>query len=290
MTPKLVIHGGAGSLEGTLNKAPKIQDALSEIVSESYQFLLKTNARETVIHAVKYLEDNPLFNAGTGSKLQRDGKIRMSAAIMDSNSEKFSGVINIQNVKNPIEIAEYLSDKKNYVLAGDRATHFARKKGYVNYNPTTIDRSQEHEKKLIGDTGTVGAVALDSDGCIAVATSTGGIGGEIPGRVSDTPTVAGNYANKFAGVSSTGIGEQIVNHSLASRIVIRVQDGLDLYTAVEKTMSESRKQQYKFGIIAIDNLGNIQVGKTSDIVYYAWNDGDKFEVFDITLKCDEGNM
>lgn len=290
MTPKLVIHGGAGSLEGTLHKAPSIQAALTEIVSESYQFLLKANARETVIHAVKCLEDNPLFNAGTGSKLQRDGKIRMSAAIMDSKSGKFSGVINIQNVKNPIEIANHLKDKKNTVIAGARATHYARKLGYAHYDPTTEDRSKEYENKLLGETGTVGAVALDNTGCIAVATSTGGIGGEIPGRVSDTPTVAGNYANKFAGVSSTGIGEDIVNHSLASRIAIRVQDGLDLHTAVEKTMSESKQQQFKYGIIAIDNLGNIQVGKTSDIVYYAWNDGDEFEIFDITLKCDEGNM
>lgn len=281
MIPKLIIHGGAGSLEGTIHKAPAIQSALSEIVSESYHILEQSNAKTAVIHAVKLLEDNPLFNAGTGSKLQRDGKVRMSAAIMDSETGKFSGVINIQNVKNPIDIAVHLGNKKNTVLAGARATHFARKLGYPHYDPVTEDRNIEYRNKLIGETGTVGAVALDTNGCIAAATSTGGIGGETPGRVSDTPTVAGNYANSFAGVSGTGIGEQIVNSALASRIVVRVQDGASLKDAVEKTMRETEKNQYKYGVIAIDKNGNIQVGKTSDIIFYAWNTGSNMEVFDI---------
>ena len=280
MTPKLVIHGGAGKLEGTIHKVEAMQSALLEIVSKSYKVLNNEDARTAVVYAVKCLEDNPLFNAGTGSKLQKDGKIRMSAAIMDSQSNKFSGVINIQNVKNPIEVANYLNNKKNTVLGGKEATHFARKIGFANYNPITKERYQEFEKNILGESGTVGAVAIDKKRNITAATSTGGMGGETPGRISDTPTVAGNYANEFSGVSSTGIGEQIVNHALSSRIVTRVQDGLSLKDSVEKTMREADKHQYNFGVITIDNNGNIVIDKTCEIIYYAWFDGKNISVFD----------
>ena len=108
---------------------------------------------------------------------------------------------------------------------------------------------------------------------VASATSTGGIGGEISGRVSDTPTVAGNYANKFAGVSATGIGEQIVNISLASKITTRVEDGMKLQESVALSMDEAKKLEYNLGIIAIDYSGNVIVDKTCEIIYYAYYDG-----------------
>src|SRR5690606_36471374 len=101
-------------------------------------------------------------------------------------------------------------------------------------------RRKEYEKKLndsIG-LGTVGCVALDKDGNIAAATSTGGKGFEIPGRVSDSPTVAGNYANSFAGISCTGIGEDIVSGGLAVKIATRVTDGLSLKEAVDRSFGE----------------------------------------------------
>lgn len=281
ITPKLIIHGGAGKLEGTVHKVEAMQSALLEIVAKSYKVLNSQDARSAVVYAVKCLEDNPLFNAGTGSKLQYDGKIRMSAGIMDSQSNKFTGVINIQDIKNPIEVANCLIHKRNTVIEGKHATHFALDNGFLNYNPITKERYLEFENKCVGETGTVGAVAIDRNSQLAAATSTGGIGGEIPGRVSDTSTVAGNYANEFAGVSSTGIGEHIVNHSLASKIVTRVQDGFSLKNSVKKTMKEAGKYQYKFGVITIDNSGEVVVGKTCEVIYYAWFDGKNTDVFQI---------
>ena len=281
MIPKIIIHGGAGKLEGNFDKVDQIQKSLANILQQSKDVLCDHNARDAVIFAVKLLEDDPLFNAGTGSKLQEDGKARMSASIMDSTSNIFSAIVNIENIKNPIEIASLLKDKKNTVLAGLNATNFARDLGFKVFDTRTEQRIKEYKNKIIGNTGTVGAVAIDKNGMIASATSTGGIGGEIAGRMSDCPTVAGNYANKFAGVSCTGIGEHIINFSLASKIVSKVEENLDLRDVVNKIMSEAEKLKYKFGIISIDYNGNIVVSKTTEMIYYALDNGNKIDLFSI---------
>ena len=281
MKSKIIIHGGAGKLEGNFDKVDQIQKSLENILKKSKDVLCNYDAREAVIFAVKLLEDDPLFNAGTGSKLQEDGKARMSASIMDSSSNIFSAIVNIENIKNPIEVASFLKDKKNTVLTGLNATNFARDLGYKVFDTITEDRIKEYKNKIVGNTGTVGAVAIDKNGMIAAATSTGGIGGEIAGRMSDCPTVAGNYANKFAGVSCTGIGEHIINFSLASKIVSKVEENLNLRDVVNKIMSEAEKLKYKFGIIAIDSNGNIAVSKTTEMIYYALDNGNKIDLFSI---------
>ena len=280
MKSKIIIHGGAGKLEGNFDKANQIRESLLCILNESKLVLDKTNAREAVIFAVKLLEDESLFNAGTGSKLQEDGKARMSASIMDSSSNIFSAIINIENIKNPIEVASRLKEKNNTVLASENAINFARKLGFKVFDTKTNFRIEELKSKKNGETGTVGAVAIDKKGMIAAATSTGGIGGEIPGRVSDSATVAGNYANKYAGVSCTGIGEHIMNFSLASKIVSKVEEKLDLQDVVKKIMLEAEELNYKFGIISIDCRGNVVVSKTTEMIYYAYDNGKRKELFD----------
>ena len=280
MKSKIIIHGGAGKLEGNFDKANQIRESLLCILNESKLVLDKTNAREAVIFAVKLLEDESLFNAGTGSKLQEDGKARMSASIMDSSSNIFSAIINIENIKNPIEVASRLKEKNNTVLASENAIKFARKLGFKVFDTKTNFRIEEFKSKKNGETGTVGAVAIDKKGMIAAATSTGGIGGEIPGRVSDSATVAGNYANKYAGVSCTGIGEHIMNFSLASKIVSKVEEKLDLQDVVKKIMLEAEELNYKFGIISIDCRGNVVVSKTTEMIYYAYDNGKRKELFD----------
>ncbi|MAJ43971.1 MAG: asparaginase [Candidatus Marinimicrobia bacterium] len=277
--PKLIIHGGAGSLEGNLSGKADLQKSLNEICKNTYKVLLKTNSYQAVLRGICYLENNQLFNAGTGSKLQSDGRIRMSAGIMDGNLNKFSGVINIQKVKNPILIADHLQKEKHTVIADNKATLLARNLGFPVYNPLVEKRWNEYIKNQIGNYGTVGVVALDSKGNISAGTSTGGIGGETPGRVSDSPTVAGNYANKYAGVSATGVGEQIINSGVATKIVTRVEDGLSLKRSVNKTINEAKKLNYKFGVIGISYTGEICVEKTTDTIFYAWHDGKDNEVF-----------
>jgi len=242
--PIIILHGGAGVPGGGDTSRQSYRDAIRDVTKQSYDQLLSAGARQAVLHAVRLLENVPIFNAGTGSKLQNDGIARMTAAIMDSEETCLSGVINIRNVQHPIDVADTLHYEESKVLAGDEATAYARSKGFEYHDPMTELRRREYIKKLNQELGTVGAVALDHRGIIAAATSTGGLGHEIPGRVSDSATVAGNYVTKKAGVSCTGIGEHIVNHAAAARVAVRVEDGMSLKEAVTITIKEANDRQY----------------------------------------------
>lgn len=278
---KIIIHGGFFS-ESSTSQETKIakQNALLRIAKDSYEFLKSHSALETVVHAVSLLEDDELFNAGIGSQIQSDGKIRMSASLIDGSTNKMSGVINIEEVKNPIQVAQILQDYDDKVLGGSGATNFARKHGFEAFSTEIPQRRAEYEAKLKSlGTGTVGCVALDSEGKIAVATSTGGKGFEIPGRISDSATVAGNYANEFCGVSLTGVGEDIVSGAVAAKIVTRVTDGFSLKDAFEKTFNELKPFDGFAGAIAIDKEGTIYHQDSHPTMVFASYDGVTEEVF-----------
>ncbi len=279
---KIIIHGGFFS-ESSTNHETKVakQQSLLRIVKDSYDYLKTHSALETVVYAVSLLEDDELFNAGIGSQIQSDGKIRMSASLMDSVTMKMSGVINIEEVKNPIQVAKVLMNVDDRILSGEGATDFARKNGFEKFSTEIPQRRAEYEAKLISTgTGTVGCVALDNDGRIAVATSTGGKGFEIVGRVSDSATVAGNYCNEFCGVSLTGVGEDIVSGAVAAKIVTRVTDGFALEKAFEKTFVELKPFDGFAGAIAIDNKGNMFHQDSHPSMVFASFDGEKEEVFE----------
>ena len=278
---KIIIHGGFFS-ESSTDKETKIakQQALLRIVKDSYEYLKFHTALETVVYAVSLLEDDALFNAGIGSQIQSDGKIRMSASLMDGMTHKFSGVINIEDVKNPIQVSEILLKVDDRVLSGEGATQFARDNGFEKFSTEIPQRKAEYEAKVKSNgQGTVGCVAFDKDGNIAVATSTGGKGFEIIGRVSDSATVAGNYANAFCGVSLTGVGEDIVSNATATKIVTRVTDGFTLEKAFEKTFEELKPYDGFAGAIAIDYKGNIFHQDSHPSMVFASFDGENEEVF-----------
>ncbi len=278
---KVIIHGGFFS-ESSTNAATKLakQQALERIVKKSHDFLKTHSALETVVYAVSQLEDDALFNAGIGSQIQSDGKIRMSAALMDGSTQKMSGVINIEAVKNPIQVAVKLLDCDDKVLGGEGATNFARQNGFGVFDTEIPQRRAEYEAKLQSlGIGTVGCVALDNSGKIAVATSTGGKGFEIPGRISDSATVAGNYANAFCGVSLTGVGEDIVSNATAAKIVTRVTDGFSLQAAFDKTFTELKENDGFAGAIAIDAEGNVYHQDSHPSMVFASFDGHHLEVF-----------
>lgn len=279
--PKIILHGGFFSELGTTDAIKKAkQQALSEIAKNSFDFLHTHTALQTVVYAVEQLEDNDLFNAGTGSQLQRDGKIRMSASMMDGLTQRFSGVINIEAVKNPIRVAERLLTVDDRVLGGEGATHFARENGFEYFSTETNWRKKEYEEKLGSSRlGTVGCVALDLSGNLAAATSTGGKGFEIPGRISDSATVAGNFANAHCGVSCTGVGEDIVSGAIAAKIVTRVTDGMSLRQACEKTFTELKPYDGFAGAIAIDKDGNMFHLDSHPTMVFASYDGNALEVF-----------
>jgi L-asparaginase len=278
---KIIVHGGFFS-ESSTNIETKVakQEALLRIVKASYEYLQTHSALEAVVFAVSMLENDALFNAGIGSQIQSDGKIRMSAALMNGETQKMSGVINIENVKNPIQVAEVLMKEDDRILGGSGATNYARQHGFEEFSTEIPQRRTEYEAKVKSlGLGTVGCVALDAAGKIAVATSTGGKGFELVGRISDSATVAGNYANQFCGVSLTGVGEDIVSNATAAKIVTRVTDGFSLQDAFAKTFEELLPYDGFAGAIAIDSKGYMFHQDSHPSMVFASFDGENEEVF-----------
>ncbi|KMQ69041.1 asparaginase [Chryseobacterium sp. FH2] len=278
---KIIIHGGFFSESDQSHevKAAK-QTSLKNIAQKAFEYLQRNSAFDTVAYAVSLLEDDELYNAGVGSQIQRDGIIRMSAAIMDGETQKLSGVINIQDVKNPVFVAKQLMKEDDRVLGDSGAKKYALENGFENFSTEIPQRRKEYEAKLNnGGKGTVGCVAIDKDGKLAVATSTGGKGFEIPGRISDSATVAGNYANSFCAVSCTGVGEDIVSNATAAKIVTRVTDGMSLENAFTKTFDELKTIDGFAGAIAIDKEGNIYHQDSYPTMVFASFNGKDFEVF-----------
>ncbi|MED7788026.1 isoaspartyl peptidase/L-asparaginase [Francisella sp. 19X1-34] len=279
---KIIIHGGCGAREDKNTSFVDYHQHLLPIIEKSYEFLKQVDdANQVAVFAAKLLEDDEIFNAGTGSRVQQDGQIRMSASIIDSQNKKFAGVINIQNIKNPIEVANRLMQQHHSVLAAEQATVFAHDVMQLpKYDPMTEKRYQEYLELKRGYTGTIGVVVLDSKGKICAVTSTGGAGFEYPGRVGDSPTVAGNFANDSMGISCTGIGEHILNQAVGAKIAIRVKDGMTLSDAIDKSIVESDELGDYVGLIAIDKKGNICSGSTSIAqALYAYADGEKIKTF-----------
>ena len=278
---KIIIHGGFFSESDQSHEVKTAkQNSLKSIAQKAFDYLKTNSAFDTVAYAVSLLEDDELYNAGIGSQIQSDGVIRMSAAIMDGETQKLSGVINIQDVKNPVFVAKELMKEDDRVLGGSGAKNYATEHGFENFSTEIPQRRKEYEAKLEnGGKGTVGCVAIDKDGKLAVATSTGGKGFEIPGRISDSATVAGNYANSFCAVSCTGVGEDIVSNATATKIVTRVTDGMTIEEAFTKTFDELKTIDGFAGAIAIDKNGNIYHQDSYPTMVFASFDGENYEVF-----------
>lgn len=288
--PKLIIHGGAGSSLKDKGGLEAVRGSLHTIIEEVYGILMQgASATEAVVRGCKLLEDDPRFNAGTGSVLQSDGQIRMSAALMDGTLQRFSGTINVSRVKNPIDLALFLQNSPDRVLSDFGSAELLRELQLPIHNPLTDKRLQEwmEERKdnfsrsmanVVAESsgrGTIGVVVLDHEGKIAAGTSTGGKGFERIGRVSDSAMPAGNYANPKAGISCTGIGEDIIDECLAARIVVRVTDGLSLMNAFERSFAEAERNKRDFGAIGIDATGAIAWGKTCEVILCAYHTGDR---------------
>lgn len=292
--PKLIIHGGAGSSLKGKGGVDIVRRSLFKVVEEVYALLLSgTTAIDAVVRGCQLLEDDPRFNAGTGSVLQSDGQIRMSAALMDGLRQRFSGVINVSRVQHPINLAHALQNSDDRVLSDHGATELLRELQIPSYDAMTDlrlgewmqERQENFVKSMAGviaqelaeptnaGRGTIGVVALDSQGRLAAGTSTGGKGFERIGRVGDSAMPAGNYATTHAAVSCTGIGEDIIDECLAARIVVRVTDGMTLPDAMQRSFTEANQHQRDLGAIALDATGAIAWGKTSEVLLAAFHDG-----------------
>lgn len=256
--PAIIVHGGCGRVGETSLNA---RGAGAKAAAEAGWKILRAggSAVDAVEAAVVSLEDNPLFNAGTGSTLNSLGRIEMDAAIMDGATLHAGAVGAVTGVKNPIKLARrILEDGRHVMLAGEGASLFARDIGFPECPSESLVVESER-KRWESKHGTVGCVAFDSKGKLAAATSTGGIFDKLPGRVGDSPLIGcGTYADDNGAVSCTGQGEAIIRIVLAKSVVDLLKSGLDSQATAKKAIELlAAKTECTGGLILIDRHGKI---------------------------------
>ncbi|RTZ45537.1 isoaspartyl peptidase/L-asparaginase [Candidimonas sp. SYP-B2681] len=300
--PVLVIHGGAGAIprtETTPEVRQQYEDALRQILNEAGAILaIGGSALDAVTEAVRLLEECPLFNAGYGAVFTSAGKHELDASIMNGKTLQSGAIANVTTVRNPILAARAVMERSSHVfLVGTGADDFAREQGLECVDPaffsTTARREQldrvqrtlgggmvldhdaqslsaaplDEDKKL----GTVGAVALDSHGNLAAATSTGGMTNKQPGRVGDAPMIgAGCYANnRSCAVSTTGTGEMFIRMVAAYDVSAQMEyAGRTLEEATHSVVYDKLPTiAGAGGLIAVDAEGNISLPFNTEGMY-----------------------
>jgi len=293
-TFSIAIHGGAGTLvKGlmTLELEAQYKEALQRALNKGYKLLKDGGtAIDAVERAVKSLEDTPLFNAGKGAVFTAEGTHEMDAAIMDGKTLNAGAVSLVTGIKNPVSLARDVMDKSYHVfLAGDGAMQFAKENGYrfespeyfydeVRYQQWQGIKDSEtfqldHSVKKDGKFGTVGAVACDTIGNVAAATSTGGMTNKKWGRVGDSPMIGvGNYANnKTCAVSCTGSGEFFIRGVVAYDVSCLMEyKGMSLNDAANEVIHKRILEiDGDGGLIAVDAKGQIAMPFNTEGMYRA---------------------
>ena len=280
----IAIHGGAGTIsrsDMTAARQAEYFAGLGAAVDAGYAVLASDGTSlDAAIAAVRVLEDNPLFNAGRGAVLNRDGMAELDASLMDGRTLAAGAVSGLRHIRNPIDLARLVMDQSPHVmLVGTGAEDFARSHGIElvsNEYFRTPARQRQLERNLSGAVsreneleafGTVGAVALDSAGNLAAATSTGGMTGKRWGRVGDSPIIgAGTYAsNASCAVSATGHGEYFIRTVVAHDICAQVEYlKIPLAQATGNVLGKMKKLGGNGGVIAVDRSGAVALDFNSE--------------------------
>ncbi len=270
MKPKIIIHGGAGDWNThNLDKAKQILEKASNIGIKILKN--KGSSLDAVEKSINLLEDSGYFDCGLGSLSQNDRKVRMDAGIMDGSNLKCGSVAAIEDIKNPISVARKVMEKTRHCLiVGRFATKFASQNGFkqAKIKPQAFAKSKNASD-------TVGAVAIDIHGNIAVGNSTGGIKNMLPGRVGDSPIAgAGFYANEFAGAASTGIGESFMRTLVVKGAVDMVQNGKSPHEAIRISLDTIKeKTGFDGGMIILDRKGNYAAHYTTKAMPWVYKKG-----------------
>lgn len=275
MAIALIVHGGAGTIQPARYDACRA--GCREAVLAGWEILRSGgSALDAAVRAVVALEDNPNFNSGTGSSLNALGKVETDAGVMDGTTLDVGSIATVEHIKNPIRLARLVLQSQHVMLTGAGAESFAQEHGMAlclqedlitpaqlerwrnGYRPGDGAGVSEQEDKH----GTVGAVAIDDEGHIAAATSTGGMPNKHPGRVGDSPLVGcGYYAEDgLGGVSSTGHGEYFIRLLLARRACEFLAHGMSAQAAADAAIRLlGERLGGDGGLILLDRQG--QVGK-----------------------------
>lgn len=259
----IVVHGGAGRYPD--NDAVERRDGCERAARAGWRILQRGGqALDAVEAAVVVLEDDPRFNAGLGAPLNAAGEVELDASIMDGAGLRAGAVGALGGVPNPVRVARRLLDQGRHVLlVAEGARAYAEQQSLPTCDPQALvleaQRRRWQERH-----GTVGAIALDSAGRLAAATSTGGLFDKLPGRVGDSALIGcGTYADDLSAVSCTGMGEAIIRVQMARSAADLVRAGLDPNTAARESLAMLvARTDSEAGLIVIDHKGRAG---------YAWN-------------------
>jgi len=260
--PAVLIHAGAGPLGTDLrDHNAEVRRVLLDVLVDARELLEQgATALEATVACVVALEDCELFNAGLGSALCSDGTVQMSAAAMRGSDRAAGAVAGVRTVRNPINTAELVLGSPEVLIIGEHADRLALDHGLPTLpNEAFITKRERVRLALRSDVarGTVGAVCLDYLGTLAAATSTGGISGQVPGRVGDSPVIgAGTWADDRVAVSCTGDGEAFIRAAAASRIASLVANGHPLAEAAARTLADVGQLGGRGGLIALGADGD----------------------------------
>lgn len=298
MEPIVIVHGGAGNIPNERNEG-KIRGTILATKVGYEKLLNHGSALDAVEAAIRTMELDEYFNAGYGSVLTLDGDVEMDASIMDGSNLKAGCVSIVKDIQHPISLARQVMEKTVHTfLVGEGLMEFARnihvhilepgalvteyaREALEEFKENLHNNEMQFGKKEfvrhIGEVGTVGAVAMDREGNIAAATSTGGITGKLPGRVGDSPILgSGTYAdNEFGGVSTSGHGETNMKFNLAHDIIKRIQFlNEDAQNATKNSLTDMfDKLLGTAGAITIDKNGEIGIYFTSQKFAWAYKKG-----------------
>lgn len=288
MSIALIVHGGAGNIH--TDRIAGSKAGCTEAATVGWQVLLQGgHALDAVEAAVRALENNPNFNAGTGSCLNRAGNIEMDAGIMDGSTLQVGAIAGVELIKNPISLARRVLESEHALLIGNGVQYFAQEEGiplcryedllterqynaWKNHESSSLTISAKTKDESAQKHGTVGAVAIDSTGRLAAATSTGGIINKYPGRVGNSPLIGcGFYADNYAAISCTGYGEDFIRLLIAQRAAGYVAQGASAQDAAKSAIRFlSQQASGTGGLIIVDRHGHIGKAKNSPQLAYAY--------------------
>ncbi len=312
--PTIVVHGGAGSWQPERSQEGLI--GVKEAARTGFDILKNNgNAFDSVVEAVAVMEDKGAFNAGYGSSLNIEKKVEMEASVMDGRTLKAGATGLVHDIRNPVKLARIVMEKTDHVfVVGDGAEKLAGLYNLDRRNPITELRVRyyEDQKKQLQageytlpklhdlvrqhpelfQLDTVGAVAIDANGSVAAATSTGGFALKLPGRIGDSPLIGcGTYADDLVGAcSATGVGEVAIRLVLAKTVCNYIETGKPAGDAVEAAINLVNKRiaaSYNaMGLVAIDTQGRFGVAHNSANMCWAYLTPEmKDPVASLTANC-----
>ena len=279
--PAIVIHGGAGWFSDMSSEEIRdLKKGLKMAADKGFGILEDGGSSvDAVEAAIIILEDNPLFNAGRGSVYTSEEKQEMDASIMTGRDNEAGAVSSVTNVKNPITLARYVMEQTPHVmftssgaekLAKDNNIEQVDKSYFANPDRLkSLKKAQENKK------GTVGVVAIDTNGVITAGTSTGGMTNKAPGRVGDSPIIgAGTWVeNNSCGVSATGHGEYFIRFSVAKEICVKVRyQNKSIQQASTEVMNQLKEIGADGGVIVMDSKGNYSFAFNTPAMARAYKD------------------